>query len=87
MEKIKQLISDNKIDDAIDLLNKLLKEQPLSDEAWFLLGKAHYKKGETRQALNSYLEAININPESPAQEAYNMAIRILDFYCKDYYNQ
>ena len=87
MEEIKQLISESKLDEAIDLLNQLLKEKPQSDEAWFLLGKAYYKKGETRLALNSYLEAININPESPAQEAYNMAIKILDFFCKDYYNQ
>ena len=87
MEKIKQLISENKLDEAIDLLDKYLKEHPQSDEAWFLKGKSFYKKGETRQALNCYLEATHINPESPAQEAYNMAIRILDFYCKDYYNQ
>ena len=45
------------------------------------------EKGETRLALNDYLEAIARNPESPAQQAYNMAIRILNFYNKDMYNQ
>ena len=51
-----------------------------------LLGKAHYKLGNVRLALNSYLQAIEINPESPAQAAYDMAIKVLDFYNKDMYN-
>ena len=54
---------------------------------WFLKGNAYRKLGETRLALNSYLEAIAINPDSPAQSAYNMMIQILDFYNKDMYNQ
>ena len=40
----------------------------------------------TRLALNSYLEAIAINPDSPAQAAYNMMIRILDFRDSNLYN-
>ena len=77
MEEIKRLISENKLEEAIRLLD---------DEAWFLLGKAHYKLGNVRLALNSYLQAIEINPESPAQAAYDMAIKVLDFYNKDMYN-
>ena len=81
MEEIKRLISENKLEEAIRLLDAYLTEQPRSDEAWFLLGKAHYNL-----ALNSYLQAIEINPESPAQAAYDMAIKVLDFYNKDMYN-
>ena len=87
MEQIKQLIADNQTDEAIRLLHQRLAERPDIDEAWYLLGRAHYKRGETRQALNAYLRAMEINPESPAREAYNMAIRVLDFYNKDMYNQ
>lgn len=86
MEEIKRLISENKPGEAIRLLNEYLKERPGSDEAWFLLGKAHYKLGDVRLALNSYLRAIEINPESPARGAYDMAIKVLDFYNKDMYN-
>ena len=86
MEEIKRLISENKLEEAIRLLDAYLTEQPRSDEAWFLLGKAHYKLGNVRLALNSYLQAIEINPESPAQAAYDMAIKVLDFYNKDMYN-
>ena len=44
------------------------------------------REEDIRLALNNYLEAIARNPDSPAQGAYNMAIRILDFYNKDMYN-
>ncbi len=40
-----------------------------------------------QQALNSYAEALEINPESPARQTYEMVIRILDFYNKDMFNQ
>ena len=50
MEEIKRLISENKLEEAIRLLDAYLTEQPRSDEAWFLLGKAHYK---TRQRTPS----------------------------------
>ncbi|WP_165157327.1 tetratricopeptide repeat protein [Parabacteroides sp. ZJ-118] len=86
MEEIKRLIAENQAEEAIRLLNECLQEQPSSDEAWFLLGKAHYKQGDVRLALNSYLRAMELNPESPAREAYNMAIKVLDFYNKDMYN-
>ena len=56
------------------------------DQAWFLKGNAYRKLGETRLALNSYLEAIAINSDSPAQAAYNMMIRILDFRDSNLYN-
>ena len=37
MEEIKRLISENKLEEAIRLLDAYLTEQPRSDEAWFLL--------------------------------------------------
>ena len=40
-----------------------------------------------QQALKNYLEAISLNPESPAVEAHRMLIEILEFYDKDMYNQ
>ena len=44
MEEIKRLISENKLEEAIRLLDAYLTEQPKSDDAWFLLGKAHYQQ-------------------------------------------
>lgn len=86
METIKQLISEGNIQEALHLLDEYLTHHKDSDEAWFLRGNAYRKIGETRLAINSYLEAIALNPQSPAQEAYNMMIKILDFYNKDMFN-
>ena len=67
MEKIKKMIADGQTQKALSLLNEHLANHPEDDQAWFLKGNAYRKLGETRLALNSYLEAIAINPDSPAQ--------------------
>lgn len=87
MEKIKQLIADNRAEEAIRLLKTYTTEHPESGEAWFLLGKAYHKLGDIRLALNAYLRAIEIDPDSPARTAYDMVIKVLNFYNKDMYNQ
>ena len=55
--------------------------------AYYLLGNAFRKQGDWQGALNNYQEAIDINPDSPAAEARNMVIDILNFYNKDMFNQ
>ena len=87
MEKIKQLIFDGKIDEAICLLDEVIKNNPVSDEAFYLRGNAYRKRNDWKQALDNYLVAMELNPDSPAHQAYQMVIDILDFYNKDMYNQ
>ncbi len=86
MDTIKQLINENKTDEAIRLLTEYIEKYPRNDEAYFLLGNAYRKLGEIRMALNNYLTAVELNPDSPAKTAYDAQIRILDFYNKDMYN-
>ena len=52
-----------------------------------LLGNAYRKTGNIRLALNNYLSAMELNPDSPAVIAHNQLIAILNFYNKDMYNQ
>ena len=40
-----------------------------------------------QQALNNYQYAIDLNPDSPARQARNMVMDILNFFHKDMYNQ
>ena len=87
METIKQLISEGKTDEAIFLLDEFIEKNKTSDEAYYLKGNAYRKKGDVRQALNNYLIAIELNPNSPAVIAHNQMISILNFYNKDMYNQ
>lgn len=86
METIRQLINDNRTDEALRLLEEYIKKNASDDEAYYLQGNAYRKMGDIRLALNSYLKAIELNPDGPAQTAYNAQIRIMDFYNKDMYN-
>ncbi|MBR6456559.1 MAG: tetratricopeptide repeat protein [Prevotella sp.] len=67
---------------------------PLSDgrggggeaAAYYQQGNEHRRRGDWQQALNCYMEAIALDPESPAVEAKKMLDDILNFYHKDSYN-
>ena len=86
MEAIKQLILDNKADEAIRLVDEIIAADPQNDEAYYLRGNAWRKKGNMQLAINNYLEAMEINPESPARQAHAMMMKIMNFFNKDMYN-
>ena len=56
------------------------------DEREYRLGNEFRRKGDWQNAMNHYLEAVSINPDSPAKGALEMIEGILDFYNKDIYN-
>lgn len=86
--KIVDLLNKGKADEAIELATEFLTQtHDPKDQLYYLRGNAYRKKGDWQHALNDYLEAITINPESPAKHAYDMAIDILNFFNKDMYNQ
>lgn len=86
--KIVDLLDKGKADEAIELATEFLTQtHDPKDLLYYLRGNAYRKKGDWQHALNDYLEAITINPESPAKHAYDMAIDILNFFNKDMYNQ
>jgi Uncharacterized protein conserved in bacteria len=86
--EIEAILLEDRIEDAIRLLEEYVSSAPVpSDRAYYLLGNAYRKKGDWQGAINNYLEAMEINPDSPAKNAYSIANDILDFYNKDMYNQ
>lgn len=88
LDTIKGLISQGDADQAIGMLDAMLQTDfPGKDEAYYLRGNAYRKQGNWQQALNSYIRAEELNPESPAREARRMVLDILNFYNKDMYNQ
>ncbi len=88
IKTIKELINQGNVEQAIGKLKRLLQEDfPQKDEAYYLLGNAFRKQGDWQQALNNYCYATEINPESPARNARQMVMDILNFYNKDMYNQ
>jgi tetratricopeptide (TPR) repeat protein len=85
---LQKFIDEHNTDISLAKLNDLInaRENPL-DQFYYLRGDIYRKKGDWQHAISSYLYAIEINPESPAVEAYKMAMEILEFYNKDMYNQ
>jgi len=87
LNAIKGLIDNEEIKSAIDALDRLIESNPDCDEAYYLRGNAYRKQGNWQMAINNYLSAIELNPQSPALEAKKMIMDILNFYNKDMYNQ
>ena len=87
-DRVLSLLEANEADEAIVLLDGYRTAGgPMDDSLFYLLGNAYRKKGNWQMAINNYLEALNLNPESPAKQALEIANDILDFYNKDMYNQ
>ncbi len=85
---IEVILSEGRVEEAVRLLREYIAGSSApSDRAYYLLGNAYRKKGDWQGAINNYLEAMAINPDSPARNAYAIANEILDFYNKDMYNQ
>ena len=79
LKTIKELINQGDVAEAIRQLDEyLITDSTDRDEAFYLLGNAY---------RNNYQYAIDLNRDSPAREAYRMAMDILNFFNKDMYNQ
>jgi len=85
-EHIEALLEQNLCDEAISAATEYLGKEP-NDMLFYLRGNAYRKKGDWQGAISNYLEAMELNPDSPARNAYEMANEILDFFNKDMYNQ
>ena len=84
-DRISALLARDRADEVITLMESY--QGPMDEDLYYLLGNAWRKKGNWQMAMNNYLEAVRLNPESPAAQALEIANEILDFYNKDMYNQ
>ncbi|MDD7336150.1 MAG: tetratricopeptide repeat protein [Prevotella sp.] len=58
----------------------------MTADEWYRLGNEHRRKGDWQHAMECYMEAIELDAESPAVEAKQMLENIMNFYNKDAYN-
>ena len=58
----------------------------MTSEEFYMLGNNFRRQGDFKRAMESYMEAIALDPESPAVQAKEMLDSIFAFYCKDLYN-
>ncbi|WP_321436636.1 tetratricopeptide repeat protein [uncultured Bacteroides sp.] len=87
LSTIKGLIDKGEVEAAIKTLDQFIESNPTCDEAFYLRGNAYRKLGNWQMAMNNYLSAIELNPQSPALQANKMIMDILNFFNKDMYNQ
>lgn len=85
-EKINQLIGENQLEKALVCIDERLVGNPRDDTAYYLKGKVFWKQGNWKLTIENYLKAVEINPESPAKQAYEMVMEIINFSNPDLYN-
>ncbi len=82
-EKIRNCASN---EEAVSILTDYIKQNPQDDEAYTMRGMKYWGLGQRANAINDYLQAIEINPDSKARLALKATNEILDYYNKDLYN-
>ena len=58
----------------------------ITAEEWYQKGNEARKQSQWHEAINCYIQAIELDPESPAVEAKRMLEDIMAYYNKDMYN-
>lgn len=90
IQEIKEMLSRSEGQEALEAVNEIVEDKGVSREtlanAYYLRGNAYRQQGNVRMALNSYLEAMDLDPDGPAAEAYRHLQELLAYYHKDYYN-
>ncbi len=89
ISEIKKMLDDSRPDEVVASVDELAASQADSDvlaQAYYLRGNAYRQKGDMRMAMNSYLEAMELQPDGPAAQAYRTIQEILNFYDHDLYN-
>lgn len=86
LDDIQQMLDTGHVEEAIELLKRRIAANPADDRALYTLGNAYCRLNDWKHALGSYCLALEINPSSPAGQAYEKVQEILNFYCHDLYN-
>ncbi len=58
----------------------------MTAEQYYEQGNNYRRQGLWHEAINSYINAAELDPDSPAVEAKRMLDDILNYYNKDIYN-
>jgi outer membrane protein assembly factor BamD (BamD/ComL family) len=58
----------------------------MTAQEYYEQGNAFRKAGNWQEAINCYIKAVELDPNSPAVEAKRMLDDIMNYYHKDYYN-
>lgn len=88
-DQLKESLRGLSAAEAVSALTAYIEAHPDDkrlDEALTLRGMKYWGLQQRSNAINDYLAAIRLNPESKAVQALKAANEILDYYNKDLYN-
>lgn len=83
---LRNLTEQESYAEALKQADAFLEEDKQDDMLWYLRGNIFKKQEQWKQAIDSYTEAISINPKNPATTMRRICIDILNFYDKTLYN-
>lgn len=89
IDEIKSLLAESKSAEVIAAADQLVATNhdcTVMAQAYYLRGNAYRQQGNMRQAMNSYLASMDLEPDGPAAQAYRTIQEILNFYDHDLYN-
>ena len=72
-----QLLGENKIQEAIDLFKRNVKDYPKSWNVYDSLGEAHDKNGEKKLAIENYTRALKLVKDEPNRKRINEILKRL----------
>lgn len=71
---------------AFTLLDELAEKYENSDSVYVVRGRLYWSLNKRKEAINDYLKALTINPQSEAKKWLEFSYNILDYYNKDLLN-
>ena len=89
LQEIKVLLENSESEQVVTAVDELLRHSTDKNtiaQAYYFRGNAYRQQGNMRQAMNSYLESMELDPDGPAAQAYRAIQEILNFYNHDLYN-
>lgn len=87
IEEIKELVLQNNLDAAIELLNRLILVNPNDVNALQLRGHIFYKMQKWGNAMNDFTSVLEIEPENAdAKSKMELARNILGYFTPDMFN-
>ena len=89
IEQLKQMLAASESEQVIKAVDEMAggtADRATMAHALYLRGNAYRQKGDMRQAMNSYLASMELQPDGPAAQAYRTIQEILNFYDHDLYN-
>jgi cytochrome c-type biogenesis protein CcmH/NrfG len=83
---VQKMLCSNKVDEAYETLQELLKKEPENSQAWYLLGGLFRRNQMWGDAINAYNKAKLLDPSGPADTAIAAIYDIIGFVNSDMLN-